>query len=195
MRRECRERFPHHRLQRKPLVSDPDMHHDTCVRHVPWCMSGSLTNGGGENVPGIPGACTTRNFTYLARGPWGWDNQTLEHMRTLTPELVSRSWISNCIPQKYCGMWLHMHASDSCFWHKSFHVIRSIGYRRMYLSVHVLYTYCQTSNISPTLVDNKIVDHSDVVGAAPVKLHCHSRLHTWFQCIGLRKLKDEARNN
>ena len=23
----------------------------------------------GENVPGIPGACTTRNFTYLVRGP------------------------------------------------------------------------------------------------------------------------------
>ena len=26
-------------------VSDPDMHHGTCVMHVPWCMSGSLTNG------------------------------------------------------------------------------------------------------------------------------------------------------
>ena len=26
--------------------------------------------GGGENVPGIPGTCTTRKFTYLARGPW-----------------------------------------------------------------------------------------------------------------------------
>ena len=37
--------------------------------HVPWCMSGSLTSGGGENVPGIPGACATRNFTYLTRGP------------------------------------------------------------------------------------------------------------------------------
>ena len=49
--------FPTRRLQRKPLVSDPDMHHGTCVMHVPWCMSGSLTCGGGENVPGIPGAC------------------------------------------------------------------------------------------------------------------------------------------
>ena len=28
--------------------------------------------------------------------------------------------------------------------------------------------YCQTSNISHTLVGNKIVDHSDVVGASPV---------------------------
>ena len=28
-----------------PRVSDPDMHHGTCVTHVPWCMSGSLTSG------------------------------------------------------------------------------------------------------------------------------------------------------
>ena len=69
MRRECRERFPRHRLLRKPLVSDPGMHHGTCVTHVPWCMSGPLTHGGGENVPGIPGAWANRNFTYLARGP------------------------------------------------------------------------------------------------------------------------------
>ena len=62
--------FPRHRLKRQPLVSDRGMHHGTCITHVPWCMSRSLTHGGGENVPGIPGACTTRNFTYLARGPF-----------------------------------------------------------------------------------------------------------------------------
>ena len=28
-----------------PWVSDPDMHHGTCVTHVPWCMPGSLTRG------------------------------------------------------------------------------------------------------------------------------------------------------
>ena len=28
-----------------PRVSDPDMHHGTCVMHVPWCMPGSLTSG------------------------------------------------------------------------------------------------------------------------------------------------------
>ena len=70
MRWECRERFARHRLQRKPLVSDPGMHHDTCVTHMPWCMSGSLTRGDGENVLGIPSACATRNFTNLVRGPW-----------------------------------------------------------------------------------------------------------------------------
>ena len=61
--------FPRHELQSKLLVTDPDMHHGTCVTHVPLCMSGSLTHGGAENVPGIPGACATHNFTYLARGP------------------------------------------------------------------------------------------------------------------------------
>ena len=70
MHRECRKRFPRHRLQRKPLASDSGMHHGTCVTHVPWCMSGSLTHGGGENVLGISGACAIRNFTYLNTGPW-----------------------------------------------------------------------------------------------------------------------------
>ena len=28
-----------------PWVSDLDMHHDTCVTHVPCCLPGSLTNG------------------------------------------------------------------------------------------------------------------------------------------------------
>ena len=27
-----------------PQFSDPDMHHGTCVTHVPWCMPGSLTS-------------------------------------------------------------------------------------------------------------------------------------------------------
>ena len=49
--------FPRHWFKRKPVVCDPGMHHGTCVTHVPWCMSGSLTCGDGENVPGIPGAC------------------------------------------------------------------------------------------------------------------------------------------
>ena len=49
--------FPRRRFQRKPIVSDPGMHHGTCVTHVPRCMSGSLTCADGENVPDIPGAC------------------------------------------------------------------------------------------------------------------------------------------
>ena len=32
-------------LSPPPRVSDPDMHHGTCVTLVPWCMRGSLTSG------------------------------------------------------------------------------------------------------------------------------------------------------
>ena len=39
------------------------------VTHVLWCMSGSRTRSGGENVPSIPGTCAKRSFTYLIRGP------------------------------------------------------------------------------------------------------------------------------
>ena len=28
-----------------PCDSDPDLHHGTCVTHVPWCMPGSLNSG------------------------------------------------------------------------------------------------------------------------------------------------------
>ena len=61
--------FSRHRLQRKLLVND--LHHSKYVTHEPWCMSGSLTLGGGEKVPGIPGACASRNFPYLIRGSCG----------------------------------------------------------------------------------------------------------------------------
>ena len=40
MRRECPERT----FSPPARFSDPDMHHGTCVTHVPWCMSGSLTS-------------------------------------------------------------------------------------------------------------------------------------------------------
>ena len=53
-------------------VSDSDMHHGTCVTHVPWCMPGSLTTFPLKSVSGkgIPVACANRNFTHLVRGPW-----------------------------------------------------------------------------------------------------------------------------
>ena len=62
--------FPATDFKGNRWVSDPDMHHSTCFTHGPWCMSGSLTRGGGENVPSIPGACATLNFTYMTRGPF-----------------------------------------------------------------------------------------------------------------------------
>ena len=70
-RRECQERFPRHRRWAIP----------TCITararlHVPWRIPGSLTSGFlwsrcEENVPGIPGACATRNFICPVRVPLG----------------------------------------------------------------------------------------------------------------------------
>ena len=69
-------------------VSDPDMHQGTCVTQVPWCMPESLNSGflwsrWLGNVPGIPGARTTRNFTYLVRGPWLGKISTNERRRNI----------------------------------------------------------------------------------------------------------------
>ena len=54
MRRECRERFPCHQLQRKPLVSDPGISHGTSVTRVLWCLSGSLTHVARKTFPEFP---------------------------------------------------------------------------------------------------------------------------------------------
>ena len=70
MRRECRDRFPRHRRLAVP----------TCITARAWrtchcacrdrLLAVSFEVGGGENVPAIPGACATRNFAHLVRGPW-----------------------------------------------------------------------------------------------------------------------------
>ena len=52
--------------------------------------------------------------------------------------------------------------------------------------------YPQASDMGRTIVGSKIVDHSDVVGAAP-ELHLHSRPNTWHQCIAQSQLQDETR--
>ena len=45
-----------------------------------------------------------------------------------------------------------------------------------------------------TLLGNKIVDHSDVVGASPVGSAptISSFSNTWFQCTGQRQLQEET---
>ena len=58
-----------------PRVSYPGMHHARASRTCRGAcqdryLADSFEVGGGENGPGIPGACATRNFTYLVRGPW-----------------------------------------------------------------------------------------------------------------------------
>ena len=104
--------FSRHRCQWKPLVNNPDVHHGTCVTHVPGCMLGSLTHGGRENVPGIPGACTTRISTNLVRGPW----------RIVQDKYATVS--DNCLPCNMFKMKYH----------------RYFSYRQLFLST--LWFYC-----------------------------------------------------
>ena len=56
-------------------------------------------------------------------------------------------------------MWLHIHALISMVVSKGMDEYNYIPLKTI---------YHETSNISRTLVDNKILDHSDVVGASPV---------------------------
>ena len=60
------------------------------------------------------------------------------------------------------------------------------------------FMYCKTFNIKHTL-GNKIVDHSDVVGASPVGTAPSNYIfildiNTWLQWIGQRQLQDEMRS-
>ena len=45
------------------------MHYGTCVTHVPWCMSGSLTRSGRENVRSIPGDMRIPQFYVSGKKP------------------------------------------------------------------------------------------------------------------------------
>ena len=60
---------------------------------LPWKV------GGGENVPGIPSACATRNFTYLVRGPYCQWTSAVILMNPLfyTDCVVQDSSISNVL--------------------------------------------------------------------------------------------------
>ena len=94
--------FPRRRFRRKPLVSDPGMHHGTCVTHVPWCMPGSLTCGDGENVPGIPSACApailriwkeAHSWDVLYLGTTAVDMMFLRNVPSLAYRIVKHSTI------------------------------------------------------------------------------------------------------
>ena len=66
-----------------PRISDPDMHHGTCMTHDGIANKRfPLKYVAGKTYPDIPSACATRNFTYLARGPCSNDST----LHSLLPE-------------------------------------------------------------------------------------------------------------
>ena len=107
---------PRRRLQRKPLVSDPGMHHGTCVTHVPWCMSGSFNCGDGETFPAFPAHAHPQICVSGKRPMWGTELRS-------DFELTKDMW--------GCLLWV--------FWKRG----RDIS--RVQLTSPLLYVWCVTS--------------------------------------------------
>ena len=61
-----------------PRVIDPDMHHGTCVTHVPWCTPGSVTRGFplksvvGKTFPAFPALAQPANHVSSKRPMEVW---------------------------------------------------------------------------------------------------------------------------
>ena len=95
--------LPRHRFQKKPLVSDPGMHHGTCVTHVPWCMSGSLTCGDGETFPAFP-AHAHPQFCVSGKRPMALHCLQQSWLSLLTYSYVSRP---------HCSLWTEENRSGN----------------------------------------------------------------------------------
>ena len=93
MRRECRERFPRHRLERKRAV----MH--VGITNPRWRGRRSQHSG--------TGTCATRNFTYLARGPWPENNKGIFPATIGTKIVKSRSKPLLLCVYLYTTWWRH----------------------------------------------------------------------------------------
>ena len=112
-RRECRERYPRHRLQRKPQISDHHMHHGKCVSHVPWCMSESLTRGGGETFSALP-AYAHPQFKVSCKRPIF--HLTVSSMLPIQskPRLHPKEYVKDSTKVAVCCSWvtIYLYVSD-----------------------------------------------------------------------------------
>ena len=145
MRRECRERFPHHRGLAIP----------TCItaRAWPTCrdacrdcyLAVSFEIGGGENVPGIPGACTTQIVTYLVRGPLTSHSYPLFSFST--PRHKCRDWqIASQVPiinQRHSGITYTNKQRVLMHGHQGWNVRHGLCHIYMiYVYIWVVYSFC-----------------------------------------------------
>ena len=105
MRRECRERFPRHRFQRKPIVSDPGIHHGTCVTHVPWCISGSLIRSGGEKRSRHSWRMRNPQFSVSGKRHMWVKCSLVLGMRAICSTLVPLSWHESISPNMRLWKW------------------------------------------------------------------------------------------
>ena len=125
MRQECRECFSRHRGLAIPIYNTARAWRtcrDACRDRK---LTVSFEIGGGENVRGIPGACVTRNFTYLARGPC---SNTMWQQKYYNQALKRNIW-AVILPKSYLiMMFKNILATD---WYKNnsldLHCVVKIG--------------------------------------------------------------------
>ena len=88
-----------------PRVNDPDIHHGTCVANVPWCLSGTVTNGflwirwRGKRSP--HSRCMRNpQFCVSVKGPMGELSQSLFSEETIVHvDIFSHTqwWLCICL--------------------------------------------------------------------------------------------------
>ena len=167
MRLETRELFPRHR----------DMHQGTYVTHVPWWMPGSLNRDflwSRWRVRGsrAPGACATRNFTYLVRGPLAtpyrrrWKDALVEMLGLVTwmgymDEGLDEWFARGKGENEFCGLyevtdiWLNKGCSVSeWMWRICGDVVpwSEIGWISFFYMFHVFSNYWDRLNVIPSYI-------------------------------------------
>ena len=120
MRRECRGRFPRHWFQRKLLVSDPGMQHGTCVTHVSWCMSGSLTRAGGEKRSRHSRRMRNLQFYISGKRPMAETTIGVPYLKVKSLQLIWRSgtrrWNLRVLDLQMSGGWSLLRADRPDLW-------------------------------------------------------------------------------
>ena len=88
-------------------------------------------------------------------------------------------------------------SSKWCHWRQIIGSVGSVVHAVVYIGINE-FVYLSTAHLklyTLTLVGNKIVDHSNVVGSSSVgAAPTASSFSTWLQWIGQRKLQEETRN-
>ena len=119
-----------------PRVSDPDMHHGTCVTHVPWCMLGSLTEVSfevvcGENIK--VNNLSRRHPSIAAILIDHWTHPPGVRNVTSNPSWIPHCWLDNCLGHDsrnliggflseagfFYATWMVKHAIHFLIWIKS----------------------------------------------------------------------------
>ena len=96
-----------------PRVSDPDLHHGTCMTHVPWRMLGSLTSGffwsrwwGKRSRHSL--RMRNPQFYVSGKGPMDWTTKhmQLSILQTLCILLCCASFCFGCVIN--CHLFMHL---------------------------------------------------------------------------------------